>query len=264
MGYPFFLMATDQFAWFLGAEGGTQLWVMAEGKGQEIRLAAKLGSFFSNDFPQKGDLVLPDDAARLSVHASSSAARSVFSKAALDSWNEILITSFGFAKTRPAIFQSLLGGESFFIHLDDIGVAIGLTDTSQAFISSAQKWLEEEERRHRLVTRAFRLPDGTIGFEQVAGEPASILSLDPSLPQCFGPQGADLGALKDSWLCRNGSHVILASNREMLEIALSVFPSEFSLVAGSTWLQKLGAPQLSAFSGIFNENTLQARLLFSS
>src|SRR3989344_1028274 len=64
--------------------------------------------------------------------------------------------------------------------------ALVVSDTADQFSLAATTWVEEEDRRTRLVNRAFRLPDGTIGYERIPGE-ARPAWTSPDAEGCRGP-----------------------------------------------------------------------------
>lgn len=135
-------------------------------------------------------------------------------------WDDILRPRLHFTRTRPPFVHTLatLPQATVLLSTQDQGSDVAITgeDPTGQFALAATTWLQEEERRSRLVNRAFRLPDGTQGYERVLGEALPVLS-PPDEAGCRGPEGARTTL----WLCQQGKRTTLATDRDLALRALA-------------------------------------------
>lgn len=136
-------------------------------------------------------------------------------------WDDVLRLGFGFTRTRPAITRTLGTTAHSTIYKTTQGVggeelAVVAQDPAEQFALAATTWIQEEERRGRLVNRSFRLPDRTQGFEKVPGEALPVFTAPDSMG-CRGP----LEARTTLWLCRRDTFTALATTRDHALAALA-------------------------------------------
>lgn len=114
-------------------------------------------------------------------------------------WNKKLLAVLHFNNTKPDIMGELDKHGQVIIRIDGDGAAIGIEGTDEekaSFTKKIRSWLQDEERYGRPVRRAFKLPDGTLGYELVPGEVKPVLQTDGD-GKCLTPLD-DKSAL---WVC---------------------------------------------------------------
>jgi len=154
-------------------------------------------------------------------------------------WNNALLDRFGFTNTQPDIMDHLAQYDSLAIQLTKNDVTIALVGHQELFISTAKTWLQAEEAYTRQRQRAFRLPDGTLGYEQVPGEIREVFSnsVDANCRHEAYPLPADM---KHFWLCAKDNQVVLSSNYATAQAAI-----QEPLPAPGNWYVTLGAQHLA-------------------
>lgn len=148
-------------------------------------------------------------------------------------WDQVLARGLDFERTRPAVAAflgqfpavtilwrgSLAAGEA----------AVAVDDTTEQFVGAATAWVQEEERRGRLVSRAFRLPDGSLGYEKIPGEAAPVFT-PPDRDNCRGP----LEGRTTLWLCTRPGRAALGRSKGAAQQALdSGGTSTFAIQVGA-------------------------------
>lgn len=136
-------------------------------------------------------------------------------------WDELLHPGLHFTRTQPPLERMLatLPHATVVLATTDPGgsVAIAAEDPTGQFALAATTWLQEEERRGRLVNRAFRLPDGALAYEKIPGEALPVLS-SPDEAGCRAP----LPERTTLWLCQQGTtRTALATDRALALYALT-------------------------------------------
>ncbi len=122
-----------------------------------------------------------------------------------DQVNRLLVTALGFPLTHPNILAAVAAYDTVQIVMERHGAStpptlqLGVMGDTHAFQATVQHWIQEEERRGRLTTRAFRLPDGTLGYEKVPGEIVPVLTA--STEGCWEP----VQNRTELWLCTRGT-----------------------------------------------------------
>ncbi len=130
-------------------------------------------------------------------------------------WDVFYAKSLGFIKTKPKIIELLLRHEAIYLSSQDSSPVIAVSNNSQQFINNIKEWVQIEESYSRPQKRAFKLPDKTLGYEQVPGDLRDVFKYDDS--QCqhaswLTPQSED--NMLHLWLCENDNQVALAQNKE--------------------------------------------------
>lgn len=119
--------------------------------------------------------------------------------------NRQLRLALGFTLTRPDILAHLATYDAASLALRPSGEALatlGVRGDADTFTDTVTSWIQEEERRTRLTTRAFRLPDGTLGYEKIPGEVLPVVTYAPS-DQCWHP----VEGRSTLWLCAQDGSV---------------------------------------------------------
>lgn len=162
-------------------------------------LATTLGAV-----PVSGRLVEPRSVAMLDLSVPGEVLR-LLPEPLAARWNEELRRRLQLTATTPDLVSLLASFPGVQLRLvGDDGVELALTgDTEQATLSLRQV-LEAEERTRRPRTRAFRLPDGTIGRERIPGEPEPLWVA--AQDDCERPATDTI----PWWLCRHAGVVQLA------------------------------------------------------
>lgn len=170
-------------------------------------------------------------------------------------WNTFYAVSLGFHQTKPKLIELLFQHETIYLSSQNNSSVIAISGNPQQFIDTIKGWVQAEEAYSRPQKRAFQLPDKTLGYEQVPGDPRDIFKYDDN--QCqhaswFTPQSSKSGVgpapLQENemlhlWLCKNGNQAALAQNKEAaLEAATQ------PIIEDNQWRIHLGpqyAPSLS-------------------
>ncbi len=117
------------------------------------------------------------------------------------------LEDFGFRKTKPPLLSEFITQPQLFLRRSTREIAFGIEGDSQLFMKRIKEWFGKEVARDDPVRRAFNLPDGTVGFEYVAGKPVQPFTSSKSREGC---EVATIRA-RQTWLCRAADFVILSS-----------------------------------------------------
>ncbi len=131
--------------------------------------------------------------------------------------------------TRKQADLTKLIKESLFIagQSNASGTGIAMMGDTVKLASSLQKIVVEEEGYYHPERRAFRLPDGSIGFELRPGEPTAAWT------QVNGSCGRYNGLEHQWWVCNNNSIASLGTSQEMAEHLLGPYDP-------AIWMVNLG------------------------
>jgi len=147
---------------------------------------------------------------------------STLPQAQYNGWNELLRQRLGLTRTTPDIigYASQFDTTQFIINEGDI--ALSVTGAVDAFATTVEEWVQEDDRLQRPQEQSFTLPDGSIGVETVPGDIGEVLT--PIRDGCRSP-------LRDSvsvWLCQSDQHATI-SNTEQLATTLPQDGSEWQI-----------------------------------
>lgn len=126
-----------------------------------------------------------------------------------DGWNALLRERLGLIHTTPDVIGYISQFDTTTLLLRDATLAISVTGAVDAFTTTVEEWIQEDERLQRPQEQSFTLPDGSIGIETVPGEIAPVLS--PIQDGCRSPLNERVGI----WLCQSDQHATI-SNTEAL------------------------------------------------
>lgn len=148
----------------------------------------------------------------------------------LTRWQEELVNRFALKRSRPALVKELEGFDTVAAVLDADDVAIGARSASASFIQTAEGWLQAEQGYQSPSTVAFRLPDGTLGYEK---RPSHA----PITWQIVGDGACRTTTLAEVsyWLCRQAEAGALAKSESGARRVLA------ALSADTPWHVRLGA-----------------------
>lgn len=120
-------------------------------------------------------------------------------------WQAELWQNFALTESQPAIAKELSQYPSVALRIDKPDAAIGARSSSYAFSRAAEEWLADEQGYRNPTTVAFRLPDGTLGYEK---RPTRI----PIVWHVVGDGRCRTTTLTDYsyWLCQAGEVGVLA------------------------------------------------------
>ncbi len=178
-------------------------------------------------------------------------------------WNNALLDQLGFTNTQPDIMGHLAQYDSLAIGLTQNDVTITLTGNQELFTSTAKAWLQAEEAYTRQRQRAFRLPDGTLGYEQVPGEIREVFlnSVDENCRHEAYPHLADMNHF---WLCTKDNQVVLSSKYTTARAAIQEplpAPGNWYITLGAQYLADLALPvQAVAASGTDTQAIIHFRI----
>jgi hypothetical protein len=148
-------------------------------------------------------------------------------------WSKILHEKLHFSLTRPDILRYVSQFSQVALRVSGSEAGLGVYSAPEAFATAATNWVQEEERRQRPAQRAFRLPDGSLGYEKVPGEAISVWS-EVVEDGCQTP----LSGRTTLWLCRSDSAAALATSKAVAQ-QLLIAPPEAALNIGTHTLRQL-------------------------
>ena len=174
-------------------------------------------------------------------------------------WEELIAQSFDFKYTKPAFLSDLSTFDHLFIGKEGDQMVMGSSGNVDAFIKTAHGWLQEEERRTRITTRSFRLPDGTTGHERVPGPAQPVLTPSATDPHCFIP----LEERTKLFMCWKDDLAVLATSIAAANQALSIpRTSTWNISLSRPWTANLPLPALERLSLSSQGTAIQAHLFF--
>jgi hypothetical protein len=151
-------------------------------------------------------------------------------------WRELvegeIASRLDFVYTKPNFLAAFARAAQAWLWLSgEEKVVVGIKDplNAEAWRRQAEEWLQEEERRERSETQAFRLPDGTLGWEKIPGEAKELSPLNNHCQQ-----------IKSWYLCEQAEKGVLSNDRELALSQLSQEKSEVEVRIGGEWLKKEG------------------------
>lgn len=148
-----------------------------------------------------------------------------------ESWNDLLRQRLDLTATRPDILAALAQYSHVLVTISDPGVSVGImsrdSDERARWQALREAWAVDEDRFRRPVNQAFRLPDGTLGREKVAGLPGQVWGTQQS-GVCRSP----LPEKPALWACDIDAASVLASYAWQ--------PDRPTVSDGSHWEMRLG------------------------
>lgn len=149
--------------------------------------------------------------------------------------DKVLTAKLGLTRTNPKIMALLAAQQTASLALSGQEASIAIIGDPMALHSAITTWLINEEAYSRPQPSAFKLPDGTLGYELVKGDPQSVLSA-PDQTGCQSPT-TDTVQL---WLCQDAQGVSLGTSRNLATETLSkISPNHHTISVGGLYLNRL-------------------------
>lgn len=91
---------------------------------------------------------------------------------------------FFFTNSQPALLDHLSRFDR--VHYTEQGsdIVLGSTDSAPDFLGAVERWIRAEQAFERIEKRAFRLPDGTIGYEYIPVASDTPFEVNIEYPAC--------------------------------------------------------------------------------
>lgn len=175
-------------------------------------------------------------------------------------WNTFYAESLGFHQTKPKLIELLLQHETIYLGLQNNSPIIAVGNNSQQFIDKIMEVVQIEEAYSRPQKRAFRLPDKTLGYEQVPGEPRNVFKYEDNQCQHASWPDQNTNEMLHLWLCESDNQAALAQNKPAaLEIVTQTIlsDSQWHIYLGSQYAPSLSNQLLNSLS-VTGNNTYTA------
>lgn len=226
------------------------LTILGTAKGRDVKLIAAEQTINFHSLPHTTP-PLPNNVDELSMTLPSHILATL-PDSLHHNWNSALIQRLSFFNTRPDIIAHLARYNSpVIIKLNNSHATIAVAGSNEQFTSAIHSWFQNEEAYSRQRQQAFRLPDGTLGYELAPGEIREVFTnlVDSNCRQESWPRLAGAGgpahnqAMQHLWLCTKGNQIAFGSDQSATKEATQ---DDFS--AASTWNISLGAQYLADLS----------------
>jgi hypothetical protein len=161
-------------------------------------------------------------------------------------WDDVIQSKLGLSKTKPPITALLAAQQTVSLTLSGAEASIAIIGDPTALKTTLSNWLSNEEAFSRPQKSAFKLPDGTIGYELVKGELQTVLS-DPDQEGCQAPITASVTL----WLCQNSQGISLGTGHSLAQQALAnINPNHNSISIGRQYLGQLEFPIINRIDSL--------------
>lgn len=158
-------------------------------------------------------------------------------------WNEFLRREFHFTASRPDIVSDLSTFSHAEVHVTAASSSLVSKAETDKFLQLVQEWASQEIAHRNPVTGAFRLPDGTLGYEK-RPSPATAAFTEP--PDSGGCRG---GLLPATFLCKNADGALLTTTRDGASQAASFPPfpgAQWYVILDETFSRKVALPGITS------------------
>lgn len=193
--------------------------LIAASEENELTIVAAQGTYLpslSHASLALADTVGSSGAADLSVALPSELFNQLPRELAV-AWHNLLRQYLNFEHTDPGLLAAAVQSKGgLTIKLIGDSAVLGVETGGAQFAAAARASLEAEEAYLRPSRRAFRLPDKSIGFELVPGEPQDLFSNKL--------MGDGCQPALSLWLCEAGDRASLANDQGLAEAALRSEP----------------------------------------
>lgn len=177
---------------------------------------------------------LPNQANHLTINIPGKSINAVSTKFS-NEWNDIIYSKLGFSATSPPIISYMAVQQTSSMTITNEKAALAMIGDTNSLKGVFHQWMQEEEAHSRPQKHAFRLPDGTIGYELIKGETQPVLSA-PDSSGCLAPISE---AIK-LWLCQNDKGISIATSRaDAMQELSSISSSVQTITIGNDYLQRL-------------------------
>ena len=216
-------------------EGPVAAIVRRQGEEVTLAVASQLPEIFEHTASQPDNHAAEID--RLSLAVPSSFISSL-TPAAREQWNKNIQARFNFVHTQPDFLATVSAQEKAFVEIEDSKATLAVAGNPAPFIAAITQAVATEEAFLRPARRAFQLPDGAIGHEQVPGEVRPVFA-SSSREGCQQELGL--------WLCQNSSSAAVATTQSAASAALAAAQGPWRLEASAPYL---GETPLSIFDSV--------------
>lgn len=151
-------------------------------------------------------------------------------------WDQLLYTRLAFRLTKPNLINSLKDFSHVTIYVDEGKSGVMVTGEVSTFQTLARQWVTNEERRQRPQQRAFRLPDRTVGYEEIPGDVAAVFTAEPH-EGCQAP----LPSKTTLWLCATEERAVLATDETTARALLGMATEPVRFILTGFSLERLRA-----------------------
>lgn len=154
----------------------------------------------------------------------------------LTRWQLELVKRFALDRSRPSLVKELGKFAAITASFDADDAALGARSHSISFLTTAESWLVAEQGYQTPRTVAFRLPDGTLGYEK---RPSHA----PIAWQIVGDGSCRTTSIADVsyWLCQHAEAAALGTSEDSARRALAALTSDspWHVQIGPTLAEKL-------------------------
>jgi len=222
--------------------------VMTTGEG-EIKVVIAPDLFSLPDFSIVGP-PSPNQTDYLAANLPGTTIQSVAGQFS-QSWNDIFYQKLNFNQTKPAIFSFLTTQQTISLTLTQDNASLAIFGQPELLAAAAHQWIQDEETYSRPTKQAFRLPDKTLGYELVPGEPQPVLS-PPDQSGCRSPLHDNVSL----WLCQGKLGVSIGTSLAAAQQELTNLSTNTrQLSIGSTYLEQLDLSPINLLQSLTYYNS---------
>jgi hypothetical protein len=145
-------------------------------------------------------------------------------------WNTLIISRLHLEQSQPDIFKAAAQHNNILVSIQGDQAVIAVQGGKGKFINGFIESIKAEEAYRRPERRAFRLPDGTIGYEMIAGQEQEITP--PAAGACTAA-----GALI---LCAGEKTAAVGTEETITRAALA--PAGWHIRVGARYLHEAALP----------------------
>lgn len=221
--------------------------------GQSLAITAK----DAREWPDRLALPSLPSPGSLWLYGDTSQALNILPKTLQDNWETYVRKQLQITQTKPDIILAIQQFESFLVIQDNQSFTFGLKGSVGPAKEHLERWLAADAAAQNPVTRAFRLPDGTLGYEKQPGSPPVIFDTGSGLQNCYSSQN-----LKQSWvLCSEADWTFLTNkpNFTSLPVTSRLPQVQWEINLPNSFLKPLEflkASQIRAYQNLDNQVNL--------
>ncbi len=176
----------------------------------------------------------------------------------LNAWEEKISQSFNIGGGSMSFASLLREQEGFGLSVEQGGMAVSITGEPERFKSALAAQIKEEVSFNNPVRKAFRLPDGTLGYEYVPGDGNAIWREEGG--GCYSNN--DLGS--SLWLCQANNQAALAQDHQAAVAMLNMQPPPgWQIVINSPFTDQLQFAMLEQVIIDGGGDTARVKAIFS-
>ncbi|MBI3255902.1 MAG: hypothetical protein HYZ63_02930 [Candidatus Andersenbacteria bacterium] len=126
-----------------------------------------------------------------------------------------IISQIGFTKTNDRLVKEVADMPSITLYQNAGHASLGSQENAEVFMKTARAWVESEDAYNYPQRRAFKLPDGTLGYETRPSKPDSNWVNTDNNCQYFN------GKEKTWWVCSANGKAVLSNTQAAASQAIS-------------------------------------------